>query len=150
LSCPLYSTLPVSCNCFLSICSFFLDDSFLSGIVYISCQTGFKNPEGPIGYFQSAFKTDMQMFAWLMQTQEQMGYFNNLIIGQRMTRIEWFDVAPDENVLFDEKMDVGSPLIVDIGGNRGNDLEASQTKFPKEKGKAVPKIFPRPLVISKN
>lgn len=105
-------------------------------------KTGFKNPEGAMGCFQSAFNTDLQMFPWLMQNPEQMGYFNDLMEGQRLTRIEWFDVAPAETVLLDTKVDNGSPLIVDIGGNRGTDLEALKARFPTATGKFILQDLP--------
>ena len=63
-------------------------------------ETGFKNPEGPTGNFRSAFKTDLQMFPWLMQHPEQMRNLNDLMVVQRRTRVEWFDMADAKSILW--------------------------------------------------
>ena len=109
-------------------------------------QTSFKNPEGPMGCFQSAFKTESELFPWLMKHPEQMSNFNDLMAGQRLSRIEWFDVAPAESILLNSELEKGSALLVDIGGNRGNDLEAFKKRYPKLTGQLV--LQDLPLVLA--
>lgn len=107
-------------------------------------ETGFKNPEGPSGNFQSAFSTKLQMFPWLMENPEDMSNFNDLMTGQRMNRIEWFDFANVDQILFDGYMDKSedSTLLVDVGGGRGHDLEAFRNRFPSARGELILQDLP--------
>jgi hypothetical protein len=104
-------------------------------------QTQFANPEGPMGCFQSAFSTDLQLFPWLMAHPEQMVNFNDLMIGQRLSRVEWYSFVPAEQLLLDDYRD-GTALMVDIGGNRGNDLEGFKKSCPNAKGDLVVQDLP--------
>jgi hypothetical protein len=63
-------------------------------------KTGFNNPVGPMGTFQSAFNTELRLFFWLMQHPEHMTDFNDLMEGQRINRIEWYTFVHVENDLF--------------------------------------------------
>lgn len=76
-----------------------------------------------------------------------MSNFNDLMTGQRMTRIEWFDFADVHSILFDKHTpnDTDSALLVDIGGGRGHDLEAFRKRFPRQvrgEGKLVVQDLP--------
>jgi hypothetical protein len=105
--------------------------------------TSFVNPAGPLTSFQSAFNTDLQLFPWLMQHPTSMRNFNDLMTGQRMNRIEWFNFAEVDSILFnDYTPNDNSALLVDIGGGRGHDLEAFRNRFPDAKGKLVVQDLP--------
>lgn len=96
-----------------------------------------------MGVFQSALRTELPMFPWLMANPEHMSNFNDLMMGQRMNRIEWFDFAEVEAILFKEYG--GAPedtLMIDIGGGRGHDLEAFRKKFPQAAGKLILQDLP--------
>ena len=107
-------------------------------------RTSFKNPEGPMGNFQSAFNTELQMFPWLMEHPQQMSNFNDLMMGQRMNRIEWFNFADVDIILlngFGETTE-NATLLVDVGGGRGHDLEAFRNRFPDAKGSLILQDLP--------
>ncbi len=97
-----------------------------------------------MGNFQSAFNTELQMFPWLMEHPLQMSNFNDLMMGQRMNRIEWFNFADVESILFGgyQSEDENATLLVDVGGGRGHDLEAFRNRFPDEKGKLILQDLP--------
>ncbi|TVY47936.1 Demethylsterigmatocystin 6-O-methyltransferase [Lachnellula occidentalis] len=108
--------------------------------------TSFANPAGPLTAFQSAFNTDLQLFPWLMQHPSPMSNFNDLMTGQRMNRIEWFDFADVHSIIFNHYTPAdNSALLVDIGGGRGHDLEAFRNRFPDDargQGKLVVQDLP--------
>jgi hypothetical protein len=105
-------------------------------------KTRYTNPEGPMGCFQSAFDTDLQMFPWLMTHPEHMVNFNDLMIGQRLTRVEWYSFVSAKELLLDGYQD-DTALLVDIGGNRGGDLEGFKEQFPQvEKGLVLQDLPP--------
>ncbi|TVY18906.1 O-methyltransferase asqD [Lachnellula arida] len=129
----------------------FMFDQAATSVIHMPhflAHTSFANPAGPSTAFQSAFTTDLQLFPWLMQHASPMSNFNDLMTGQRMTRIEWFDFADVHSILFtnDTSSDANdSALLVDIGGGRGHDLEAFRKRFPGEvrgKGKLVLQDMP--------
>jgi hypothetical protein len=104
-------------------------------------KTGFKNPEG--GVFQSAFNTPLDLFPWLMEHPDQMSNFNDLMAGQRQNRTEWYDFCPVEDILLRGYKGGDSALLVDIGGNRGYDLEGFKQKFPTAEGKLIVQDLPQ-------
>ncbi|KAK0108211.1 hypothetical protein ONS95_003031 [Cadophora gregata] len=125
----------------------FMFDQAATSVVHMPqylAKTSFKNPEGPSGNFQSAFNTDLQMFPWLMEHPEQMSNFNDLMMGQRMNRIEWFNFADVDSILFDgyNASHVDGTLLIDVGGGRGHDLEAFRKQFPEAKGSLVLQDLP--------
>ena len=125
----------------------FMFDQAATSVVHMPeflAKTSFQNPEGPMGNFQSAFDTELQMFPWLMEHPEQMSNFNDLMMGQRMNRIEWFNFADVDSILLDgfDKTLQNATLLVDIGGGRGHDLEAFRNRFPDAKGSLVLQDLP--------
>jgi hypothetical protein len=107
-------------------------------------KTGFKNPGGPMGTFQSVFNTGLQIFFWLMQHPPHMSDFNDLMEGQRINRIEWYTFVDVENILFKDQdtSDPNAALFVDVGGNRGPNVEALRKLYPKAQGKIVLQDLP--------
>jgi hypothetical protein len=105
-----------------------------------------------MGNFQAAFHTDMQMFPWIMAHPEHMKNFNLLMAAQRHSRVDWFDVAPAEKVLLDgsSEADESDILLVDLGGNTGNDLQAFKMRYPLVKGKLVNQDLPQVIGSVKN
>lgn len=103
----------------------------------------FVNPQGPETCFQSALNTELQLFPYLMANPDHMSNFNDLMMGQRMNRTEWFEFSDVHSVLLDgSKVDEEATLLIDIGGGRGHDLEAFKKKFPDAKGKLVLQDLP--------
>lgn len=106
-------------------------------------KTKFKNSEG--GCFQSAFGTDLELFPWLMQNPQQMANFNDLMAGQRQNRTEWWDVCSVDEVLLKDFPGDDSVLLVDVGGNRGYDLEGLKKKQVNLPGKLILQDLPQVL-----
>ncbi|KAG4416780.1 hypothetical protein IFR04_010109 [Cadophora malorum] len=125
----------------------FMFDQAATSVIHMPeflARTSFKNPEGPMGNFQSAFNTELQMFPWLMEHPQQMSNFNDLMMGQRMNRIEWFNFADVDSILlngFGETTE-NATLLVDVGGGRGHDLEAFRNRFPDAKGSLILQDLP--------
>lgn len=125
----------------------FMFDQAATSVIHMPeflAKTSFKNPEGPMGNFQSAFNTELQMFPWLMEHPQQMSNFNDLMMGQRMNRIEWFNFADVDSILlngFGETTE-NATLLVDVGGGRGHDLEAFRNRFPDAKGSLILQDLP--------
>jgi len=107
-------------------------------------KTNFRNPEGPIGCFQSAFETDLQVFPWLMRHPEQLVNFNDLMMRKNINRGAWFSIADAQQVVLDG-YDGKSALLVDVGGNRGTDLGEFKNVYSGAKGELV--LQDLPLVI---
>ena len=60
-----------------------------------------------------------------------MGHFNDLMASQRLARVNWFDYCNIEHILLEGYKGGNTPLLVDIGGNRGYDLQGLKKKFPE-------------------
>ncbi|EPE28805.1 S-adenosyl-L-methionine-dependent methyltransferase [Glarea lozoyensis ATCC 20868] len=106
-------------------------------------QDKFASPS-PQGVFEHTFSTPLPMFPWLQAHPNHMKDFGDLMMGQQMGRVPWFDVADVDQVLFEskggEKKD--EVLLVDVGGGRGYDLQAFKTRFPDGDGKLVLQDLP--------
>jgi hypothetical protein len=110
-------------------------------------QNKFKDAS-PQGVFEHTFSTPLPMFPWLQAHPDHMKDFGDLMMGQQMGRVPWFDVADVNEVLFksgsgEKKHD--EVLLVDVGGGRGYDLQGFRTRFPDMKGKLV--LQDLPMVI---
>lgn len=77
-----------------------------------------------------------------MAHPEQMVNFNDLMIGQRLSRVEWYSFVPANDLILDDYVE-GTNLLVDIGGNRGGDLEGFKRQFPQVKGGLVLQDLPQ-------
>lgn len=64
----------------------------------------------------------------MAEHQEQSKTFNDWLAAYRHHRLPWFELYPSRNILDGY---TGGPLIVDIGGNRGDDLELFRMKHPR-------------------
>lgn len=121
-------------------------DEAATSVIYMPsflAKNKFINPQGPETCFQSAMKTDLQLFPYLMANPDHMSNFNDLMMGQRMNRTEWFEFSDVNSVLFDGMdADEDATLLLDIGGGRGHDLEAFKKKFPDAKGRLVLQELP--------
>jgi hypothetical protein len=73
-----------------------------------------------------------------------MSDFNDLMEAQRKNRIEWYTLVGVENDLFKDQdtSDPNAALFVDVGVNRGQNVEALSKLFPKAQGKIVLQDLP--------
>lgn len=83
-----------------------------------------------------------------MEHPEQMSNFNDCMAGQRFRRIDWFNFFSVENILLNGYKGDGSPLLVDIGGNRGYDLQGLKSNYPAVSGKGKLILQDLPQVLS--
>ena len=109
-------------------------------------KTDFKEPRG--GCFKSTFNTDLDLFPWLMAHPKMMGNFNDLMAAQRLARVDWFDYCNVKYILLEGYKGSNTPLLVDIGGNRGYDLEGLKKKFPEVNGPGKLIVQDLPPVIA--
>ena len=102
-------------------------------------QTGYKNPEGPMGVFQHAENTQLHFFPWMMQYPAKLTSFFTMLGGWRIGRAEWFDIFPTEKSLFEgAKIDTEhSTLFVDVAGGHGYDIQNFKDRFPNQTGRLV-------------
>ena len=107
-------------------------------------QTGYKNPEGPMGVFQHAENTRLQLFPWLMQYPAKLTSFLTMLEGWRAGRTEWYEIFPTEKLLFEgAKIDTEHPtLLVDVAGGHGYDIQTFKGRFPSQTGRLVLQDLP--------
>ena len=77
-----------------------------------------------------------------------MGNFNDLMAAQRLDRVDWFDYCNVKYILLEGYKGSNTPLLVDIGGNRGYDLEGLKKKFPEVNGPGKLIVQDLPPVIA--
>ncbi|KAG0644974.1 O-methyltransferase asqD [Hyphodiscus hymeniophilus] len=125
-----FLTMPSSAGCYK-----FMFDQLAKACVHIPTflsQTSYANPSGTNGNFQSAFSTTLQFFPWLIEHPDQMVHFNDFIAVKPVSRVEWYDFVPIQKLLLQDFIE-GTALLVDIGGNRGLNLEGFKQAFPQIK-----------------
>ena len=113
-------------------------------------ENGYKCPtshtRGPLQY---ACKTDLQVYDYWATLPGVLENFNIFMTGVRASRPMWLDWFPvQEELLQGVPAGENTPLIVDIGGGRGQDLIAFTQRFPGANGRLVLQDLPR--VIGSN
>jgi len=93
-------------------------------------QTGYKNPRDPRdGVFQYANSCKGEdMFDYLAVNNVKGERFNNIMGGVMAHQTSWLDLFPTKN-LIDSAAD--GPLLVDVGGNVGHDMERFRQANPQ-------------------
>ncbi|KAJ5586919.1 uncharacterized protein N7459_002684 [Penicillium hispanicum] len=104
--------------------------------------TGWKSPsDGLNGPFQFALQTNNHYFEFLSSHPYYQQAFNT-VMGMPFRRRgrDWFEVFPvAERLAVPNDTD---PLIVDIGGNQGEDLEKFKRRFPTLPGRCILQDLP--------
>lgn len=77
-----------------------------------------------------------------------MSNFNDCMAAQYLTRAGWFNLCSVQKVLMNEYKGGNEPLIVDIGGNRGHDLQRLRDLFPETRGKGRLILQDQPHVLA--
>lgn len=101
--------------------------------------------DGPLQY---AYKTDLNMFEHLQANPPYGVKFNHHMGGYRQGRPAWMDKTffpVQERLLDGFDKSSGAPLLVDIGGSIGHDLDEFRRKFPSAPGRLV--LQDLPIVI---
>ncbi len=106
-------------------------------------KTEWKNPSGQPAIFKQAFGQASHPFSYLGTHPSTLTDFNNLMAGQRYNRLNWFDFFPIKERLLDAFE--GGPLLVDVGGAQGFELESFKSRFPHVKGDLVLQDLPETI-----
>lgn len=111
---------------------------------------GYKSPtsqeKAPLHY---ACQTDLSVYDYWATVPGALENFNVAMTGIRASRPIWFDWFPvQEKLLQKTEDDNAGPLLVDIGGGKGQDLVAFRTRFPANKRSLI--LQDLPSVITSN
>lgn len=106
---------------------------------------GYKCPTDTLDCpFQWTYNTDLSYFGYLHQNPEKLKHFETFLSANGGTRKYWIEWFPVESEILSAIQGVGSveneanaPLVVDVGGNKGHDLERFLARFPQAKGRLV-------------
>lgn len=93
-------------------------------------QKGYKNPLDPsdgVFQFTKDFKGDM--FHYYESHPVEGESFNHVMGGVMANQAGWVDIFPHQKILGSD-MDSDSPLLVDVGGNIGHDMEKFRQIYP--------------------
>ena len=94
-------------------------------------QTGYKNPLDPSdGVFQYTKGWKGDMFHYYESHPVEGESFNHVMGGVMANQAGWVDIFPADSLL-ESDSDSDSPLVVDVGGNIGHDIEKFRQRFPK-------------------
>lgn len=105
-------------------------------------KSNYKNPGDPNGGpLQYAYNTTESCWDWLAKNPDALGRFNTFMEGGRDDTSHWADWFPVQERLLD-RSSPDRPLLVDVGGGRGHDLEGFKQRFPVEAGKLVLEDLP--------
>ncbi|EAW16452.1 putative O-methyltransferase [Aspergillus fischeri NRRL 181] len=102
-------------------------------------ETNYRNPaDHENGIFQYCFRTNLTTFQWINQNPEVARDFN-LFMTTRHAQQHWSDTYPVWKAISDGvTLDAQNPLVVDVGGGMGHDLQVLKTKLPSiRKGQLI-------------
>ena len=92
-------------------------------------KTGYKNPTNPSdGVFQYTKNWNGDLFQYYDAHPTEGNSFNNVMGGVMAHQASWLDIFPHETLL---DSDSSVPLLVDVGGNIGHDLDRFRQAHPE-------------------
>lgn len=80
------------------------------------------------GVFQYAKDQEGDMFAYYNENPPEGASFNHVMGGVMADQATWLDIIPPERFL--DGADPSQPLVVDVGGNIGHDIEKFRQVYP--------------------
>ncbi|KAI1446999.1 S-adenosyl-L-methionine-dependent methyltransferase [Annulohypoxylon stygium] len=93
-------------------------------------QNSYKNPVDPNnGVFQAAKGWKGDMFDYYKSHPVEGASFDHVMGGVMANQAGWPEIFPANTLL--ETADAQSPLVVDVGGNIGHDIERFRQEFPE-------------------
>ncbi|KAI5921763.1 sterigmatocystin 8-O-methyltransferase [Camillea tinctor] len=102
-------------------------------------EAGYRCPVDPRdGFLQYAFQTKLTAFQFYMsrpQVLDDLNTFTGIAMGARENWVDWFPV--EERLSNEVTITDSSPLLVDVGGGKGQDLIAFRSKYPNLKGRLI-------------
>lgn len=99
--------------------------------------------EGKNSPFSLGFKTDLHFFEFLSANPEYpnlAGQFNNLMSAYHQGRASWMDPGfypVQDNLIQGARTGTDEVFLVDVGGNKGHDLEEFKSKWPEVPGRLI-------------
>ena len=111
-------------------------------------KTRYQNPVNPAdGPLQYGHGTTKVFFEWLVERPKILESFNNHMAGYRQGQHSWMDedFFPIKGAL--ENFDLGdsSPLLVDVGGGIGHDVEEFRKRYPGVPGRLIVQDLPETI-----
>ncbi|KAH8429529.1 uncharacterized protein LDX57_007191 [Aspergillus melleus] len=112
--------------------------------------------EGKNSPFSLGFKTDLHFFEFLSANPEYphlAGQFNNLMSAYHQGRPSWMDVGfypVQDNLIQGARTGTDEVFLVDVGGNKGHDIEEFKTKWPEVPGRLILQDQPHVLAEIKS
>ncbi|KAJ5614880.1 hypothetical protein N7528_008534 [Penicillium herquei] len=121
-------------------------------------ENGYNSPiDGTNSPFQTGFQTDCLFFDFLRGKNPHYpdlgSQFNNLMSAYHQGRASWMDpnTYPVQERLIDGAIEKEKDvLIVDVGGNKGHDLEEFRSKWPNAPGRLILQDLPQILADIKS
>lgn len=112
-------------------------------------QTGYKNPADPKdGVFQYTKNCKgKDCFHYFQDNPRQGASFDRVMSGVMANQAGWLDIYPPENVMAGARNDE-SPLVVDVGGSIGHDLERFRAAHPETASRLF--LMDRPEVVARS
>ena len=100
---------------------------------------GYKCPTDTLNCpFQWTYDTDLSYFGYLHQNPEKLKHFEVFLSTNGQTRTFWIEWFPVESEILSAVPGAeNDTLVVDVGGNKGHDLELFMARFPQTKGRLV-------------
>lgn len=115
-------------------------------------QNNYRSPtDGKHSPFTIGFNTDLHFFEWLYANPKNPALgqqFNNLMSAYHQGRPSWMDVGfypVQENLINEARTESENVFLVDVGGNKGHDLEEFKSKWPSAPGKLTLQDLPHVL-----
>ncbi|KKK24807.1 hypothetical protein P175DRAFT_0439305 [Aspergillus ochraceoroseus IBT 24754] len=109
-------------------------------------KTGYKNPADPNdGIFQYTKGFKGSLFEYYDTHSTEGDSFNNVMGGVMANQAGMLDVYPYESLTDSQPNDSKTPLLVDVGGNVGHDIEKFRSRHPEVASRLV--LQDRPDVV---
>lgn len=109
-------------------------------------QTDYKNPvDASNGVFSYTKGWKGDMFHYYEHHPVEGESFNHIMGGRMANQSGWVDIFPADTLLDHAKPDSEAPLLVDVGGSIGHDIERFREKYPETASRLY--LEDRPEVI---
>ncbi|KAK0511168.1 hypothetical protein JMJ35_006720 [Cladonia borealis] len=111
-------------------------------------ETGYLNPTDPEnGVFQYTKGSTGNLFDYYNARPQEGDSFNHVMGGVMAHQASWLSIYPHETLV--QSASEGSPILVDVGGNVGHDLERFRLKHPEIAERLVLQDRPDVIALSK-
>ena len=111
-------------------------------------QTSYSNPTDPEnGVFQYTKGSTGNLFDYYNSQPQEGESFNHVMGGVMAHQANWLSIYPHEMLV--QSASEGSPILVDVGGNVGHDLERFRLKHPEIAERLVLQDRPDVIALSK-